>query len=71
MGVPTSEVGYTSAMPRREDHEVRKGHVDITRYTQGHLSGSSLHHFPCHLTPHNLTFVATLGEEKTKYESPA
>jgi len=27
MGVPTSEVGYTSAMPRREDHEVRKGHV--------------------------------------------
>jgi len=27
MGVPTSEVGYTSAMPRREDHEVRKEHV--------------------------------------------
>jgi len=27
VGVPTSEVGYTSAMPRREDHEVRKGHV--------------------------------------------
>jgi len=27
MGVPTSEVGYTSDMPRREDHEVRKGHV--------------------------------------------
>jgi len=26
MGVPNSEVGYTSAMPRREDHEVRKGH---------------------------------------------
>jgi len=24
MGVPTSEVGYTSAMPRKEDHEVRK-----------------------------------------------
>jgi len=24
MGVPTSEVGYTPAMPRREDHEVRK-----------------------------------------------
>jgi hypothetical protein len=24
MGVPTSEVGYTTAMPRREDHE---GHV--------------------------------------------
>jgi len=27
MGVPTSEVGYTAAMPRREDHEVHKGHV--------------------------------------------
>jgi hypothetical protein len=27
MGVPTSEVGYTSATTRREDHEVHKGHV--------------------------------------------
>ena len=27
MGVPTWEVGYTSAMARREDHEVRQGHV--------------------------------------------
>jgi len=24
MGIPTSEVGYTSAMRRREDHEVHK-----------------------------------------------
>ena len=24
MGVQTSEVGYTPAMPRREDHEVHK-----------------------------------------------
>jgi len=24
MGVPTPEVGYTPAMPRREDHEVHK-----------------------------------------------
>jgi len=24
MGVPASEVGYTSAVPRREDHEVHK-----------------------------------------------
>jgi len=24
MDVPTSEVGYTSAVPRREDHEVHK-----------------------------------------------
>jgi hypothetical protein len=27
MGVPTSEVGYTSATTGREDHEVHKGHV--------------------------------------------
>ena len=27
MGVPTSEVGYTAAMPTREDYEVHKGHV--------------------------------------------
>jgi hypothetical protein len=27
MGVPTSEVGYNPAMPRREDHDVHKGHV--------------------------------------------
>jgi len=25
MGVPTSEGGYTAAMPRRENHEVHKG----------------------------------------------
>jgi hypothetical protein len=27
MGVPASEVGYTSATTRRGDHEVHKGHV--------------------------------------------
>jgi hypothetical protein len=27
MGVPTSEVGHTSATTRRGDHEVHKGHV--------------------------------------------
>jgi hypothetical protein len=27
MGVPTSEVGYTSATTRRVGHEVHKGHV--------------------------------------------
>jgi hypothetical protein len=27
MGVPTSEVGYTSAITGRGDHEVHKGHV--------------------------------------------
>jgi hypothetical protein len=29
MGVPTSEVGYTSATAEREDHEVHKGHVMV------------------------------------------
>ena len=27
MGVPSSEVGYNPAMPRREEHEDHKGHV--------------------------------------------
>jgi hypothetical protein len=27
MGVPASEVGYTSATTGREDHEIHKGHV--------------------------------------------
>jgi hypothetical protein len=27
MGVPTSKVGYTSAITGRVDHEVHKGHV--------------------------------------------
>ena len=27
MVAPTSEVDYSPAMPRREDHEVHKGHV--------------------------------------------
>jgi hypothetical protein len=29
MGVPTSEVGYTSATTGRGDHEVQKGHVVV------------------------------------------
>ena len=36
MGVPTSAVGYTAAMPRREDHEVHKnmwwGHWNKKKY---------------------------------------
>jgi hypothetical protein len=31
MGVPTSEVGYTSATAGRGDHEVHKGHVVALR----------------------------------------
>jgi hypothetical protein len=29
MGVPTSEVGYTSATTGRRDHEVHEGHVVV------------------------------------------
>jgi len=46
MGVPTSEVGYTSAMPRREDHEVRQGHVGHwikKHYLSITISGEDLH----------------------------
>jgi hypothetical protein len=31
MGVPTSEVGYTSATTGRGDHEVHKGHVTLAK----------------------------------------
>jgi len=42
MGVPTSEVGYTPAMPRREDHEVHKGHVvALERERKKHLQCNS------------------------------
>jgi len=37
MGVPTSEVGYTSAMPRREDHEV---HNDMWGHGGGGTFGT-------------------------------
>jgi len=44
MGVPTSEVGYTSAIPRREDHEVRQGHVGhwIKKHVQSAIRRSLL-----------------------------
>jgi hypothetical protein len=31
MGVPTAEVGYTSATTGRGDHEVHKGHVALEK----------------------------------------
>ena len=46
MGVPTSEVGYTPAVPSREDHEVHKGHVVALgggTYYQQHVSIMFLH----------------------------
>jgi len=45
MGVPTSKVGYTSAMLRREDHEVHKdmwghwGKKNLRWGTKGILEG--------------------------------
>jgi len=58
MGVPTSEVGHTSAMPTREDHEVRKGHV-------GHwIKKKSLGH--CKLVLHEIDEV----RPRTGHEGP-
>jgi hypothetical protein len=37
MGVPTSEVGYTPAMHRREDHEVHNGHVVALGEKKNHV----------------------------------
>jgi hypothetical protein len=40
MGVPTSEVGYTSATTGRGDHEVHNGHeVALEKKTPGRLHG--------------------------------
>jgi hypothetical protein len=52
MGVPSSEVGYTSATNGRGDHEVPRGHVpsDMVR---------GAHHVSRHNTPiHNILSTA-------------
>ena len=49
MGVPTSEVGYTPAMPRREDHEVHKR-------TCGGIGGGEIY-------VHIVIFVLNSGDE--------
>jgi hypothetical protein len=36
MGVPTSEVGYTLATTKREDHKVHKGHVVVLGEKNSH-----------------------------------
>ena len=47
MGVPTSEVGYTPAMPRRDGHEVHKdmwghwGEKNISNYSSVARTGIS------------------------------
>jgi hypothetical protein len=50
MGVPASEVGYTSATAGRGDHEVHKEHVvalvkNIKLYIKWHFSGAILYFF--------------------------
>jgi hypothetical protein len=48
MGVPTSEVGYTSATTGRGDHKVHKGHVVSHCYLGGEAVDVTL-------TEHNRT----------------
>jgi hypothetical protein len=38
MGVPTSDVGYTSATARRGDHEVHKGHVVVLENNNNNIN---------------------------------
>ena len=72
MGVPTSEVGYTSAMPRREDHEVQKrtcGGIGgkkrniklkhVTSYNQATKYTTKNHNFTLTLPPPRLQNGAT------------
>ena len=43
MGVPTSEVGYNSVIPRREDHEIHKD-IGGKKSVLGPVSNSHLHY---------------------------
>jgi hypothetical protein len=56
MGVPSSEVGYTSATTGRGDHEVHKGHVvglERKKYTRG----SQKIRFPILLPPNIYSLI--------------
>jgi len=46
MGVPTSEVGYTSAMPSKEDHEVHKDMWGIGKKKFRHVRPHEKKSFP-------------------------
>ena len=58
MGVPTSEVGYTSAMPRREDHEVNKR-------TRGGIGGWGGKSVPASQTAHFLSVILHVSKVKS------
>jgi hypothetical protein len=45
MGVPTSEVGYTSATTGRGEHEVHKGHVVALEKKKINTTGHIVVHF--------------------------
>jgi len=60
MGVPTSEVVYTPAMPRREDHEVHKGHVVALEKKNIKAKIRCLHQRHCCKKPSGL-LVCVLG----------
>jgi len=63
MGVAASEVGYTSAMPRREDHEVRNGHV-------GHrIKKKKYANLKIFLTEESRTYTAELRNPNSKVRS--
>ena len=45
MDIATSEVGYTPAMPSREDHEVHKEHVVALEYIYIYIFAYGLFNF--------------------------
>jgi hypothetical protein len=49
MGVPTSEVGYTSATTGRGDHEVHKGHVVVLGKSNKQQPSTNVPHIPDHI----------------------
>jgi hypothetical protein len=55
MGVPTSEVGYTSATTGRGEHEVHKGHVVA-------LEKKSLFFVEMHYSKTSLDTICRLSE---------
>ena len=62
MGVLTSEVGYTPAMPRTEDHEVHKGHVvalgrksNFAQFLKHHATACQYFWYLQYLTVYSLT----------------
>jgi hypothetical protein len=60
MGLPASEVGYTSATTGRGEHEVRKGHVVTLERKKISLKKSNLR------TPQNIISAQQMVSHKKK-----